>query len=144
MLVSCAAWAQERGFLRTHVPGQPICLHWAKRVYTYSFHSAGSERTPADAEFGAMESAFQSWREVARGCSDFRFEQGQDVGVAEIGFDPDSTSNTNVLVFREKACRDVVPEDDDCYLREDCANVYQCWEHSDGTIALTTTTFSCI
>ena len=42
VLVSCAAWAQERGFLRTHVPGQPICLHWAKRVYTYSFHSAGS------------------------------------------------------------------------------------------------------
>ncbi|MGA9524222.1 MAG: myxosortase-dependent metalloprotease, MXAN_2677/MXAN_2678 family [Myxococcaceae bacterium] len=146
LLVSCTAWAQAaaqgRGFVRTRVPDRPICLHWEKRVYNYNFHFAGSQQTPADAEFLAMEAAFQTWRELARGCSDFRFEQGQDVGVAEIGFNPDSADNTNVLVYREQACRDVVPANDDCYLRDDCANVYQCWDHSDGTIALTTTTFS--
>jgi hypothetical protein len=36
----------------------------------------------------------------------------------------------------------VVPQDDLCLAEDSCGNSYRCWDHSDSTIALTTTTFS--
>lgn len=142
LLTSAAAEAQQRGFVRTRVPGEDLCLHWSERRYTFNYHSAGSERTPGTAEFLAMDAAFDSWRTLARGCSDFEFIKGPMVGVAQIGYDKDSQDNTNVLVFREHACRNLVQPGDPCLEAGTCPSVYQCWDHSDTTIALTTTTFS--
>lgn len=137
-----AVQAQARGYVRTRVPGEDLCLHWSTRAYTFNYHSAGSQRTPGDAEFVAMDAAFDAWRALAGTCSDFQFIKGPMVGVAEIGYDPKAPGQTNVIVFRERACRDVVQPDDPCFESGDCANVHQCWDHSETTIALTTTTFS--
>lgn len=142
LLVASAASAQSRGYIRTRVPNTELCLYWANRTYTFNYHSAGSQQTPGTAEFVAMDAAFDTWRALAQSCSDFKFIKGPMVGVANIGYDRNSSDNTNVLVFRERACRDVVPPDDPCLAQGTCANVYQCWDHGDATIALTTNTFS--
>lgn len=139
-----ASEAQAQAYLRTRVPGADLCLHWGPQARTYKFHyhSAGSEQTPGTAEFVAMDAAFDTWRALAQSCSDFVFEKGQNVGVANIGYVQGSQDNTNVIVYRERTCRDAVPADDPCHEAGTCSNLYQCWDHSDATIALTTTTFS--
>lgn len=144
LLLAGTASAQEDvlPFLRTRVPGKDLCLHWSVRNLTYNYHSAGSQQTPGTAEFVAMESAFDTWRSVARSCSDFQFTKGPMVGVATIGYDPASDSNTNVIVYRETSCRDVVQAEDPCLAAGTCPNVYQCWDNSESTIALTNTMYS--
>jgi hypothetical protein len=50
--------------------------------------------------------------------------------------------NQNIITFRETACIDIVADTDACYEDDSCSDKYGCWDHGDGTIALTTTTFS--
>ena len=141
LLGACAAWAQ--GFARTQVPGRedkgPLCVTWNKRELTYTVDSAGSSRTPGASEFFAIDAAFASWQAVSDTCSDFRFVRGERVAGAQIGR---GTEASNVIVFREESCRTAAPVSDPCQADGSCANRYACWDHSDFTIALTTTTFS--
>lgn len=129
-------------FIRTRVPDKDLCLAWTTRAYVYNYHSAGSQQTPGTAEFVAMDAAFETWRAAAKTCSDFEFIKGPLVGVANIGYDKDSSDNTNVIVFRERSCKEIVPSDDPCLLEGTCRNTFQCWDESDTTIAITTSTFS--
>ncbi len=138
--------AAPAAFLRTRDPRSGVCLHWTTRQYLYHYHSAGSSQTPGNAEFVAMEAAFDSWRKVAEACSDFTFEAGAMVGTALVGYDKERADNTNVITFRERSCAQVVPEDDPCWDppagTPSCDNKYQCWDNGERVIALTTSTFS--
>src|SRR5688500_5568229 len=100
-LVPFAADAQT--FLRTRVPESEVsCLHWGEtREYKYNVHNAGSARTPGVAEFTAIAASFQTWGNLARSCSDYRFAEGPRTDVAEVGWLKDSPNNVNVLLFRE-------------------------------------------
>ena len=89
----------------------------------------------------AIDAAFQSWAQLADQCSDFRFVKGQQVDSVKVGYVQGET-NENILTFREDSCQTAVPTTDPCYADGSCGNLYNCWDHSDGTIALTTTTFS--
>jgi hypothetical protein len=145
LLVEClwvGSAAAQQGYLRTRIPGTETCLSWVRRQYTYSLHSAGSSKTPADTELVAIDAAFATWRALAQECSDFRFEKGPSVAVAEVGYRQGSGAvNANVITFREQDCAEVVPANDPCLAAQSCANVYQCWDHAELTIALTTTTY---
>ena len=72
-------------------------------------------------------------------CSDFKFTRGERQANVKIGR---GTESSNVIVFREQSCRTAVPPTDPCQADGSCTNKYKCWDHSDFTIALTTTTFS--
>jgi hypothetical protein len=134
-LVSAAAAAQD--YQRTVVPSSgavPICIAWNKREFVYSIDMLGSSKTPGTSEFVAIQASFAAWQVVSNGCSDWSFKEGPRITAAQVG---KGTEANNVLVFREKAC----PVDDPCHLDDTCANRLNCWDHSDSTIALTTTTF---
>lgn len=134
-------------YRRTTVPGKPLCLAWDTRQYVYHYDTAGSARTPGDTEFAAMEAAFDTWRTLAATCTDYAFVRGADVTGARVGYvqatdaEPNPV-NENVILFREVSCDDVVPEGDACFQGKSCANTYGCWDHGDGVIALTTSTYS--
>jgi uncharacterized protein (TIGR03382 family) len=140
LLLAGSAAAQE--FRRTAVPGQSLCLYWPVRDYVYHYDAAGSARTPERTEFAAMEASFDSWRTLAATCSDFRFERAEDLAAPDVAYVAGGEPNVNVITFREAACADVVPIEDPCFLEESCGNRFRCWEHNEGTLALTTTTFS--
>jgi hypothetical protein len=129
------------------VPDTSLCLAWNSREYLYHYDSAGSERTPGDTEFAAMEAAFDTWRTLSATCSDYTFVRGADVTHPSVGYvqatdaNPHPT-NENVITFREVSCDDVVPAGDPCLQDKSCANAYACWEHGPGIIALTTSTYS--
>jgi hypothetical protein len=139
-LVAGTVAAQD--YRRTAVPGEELCLYWPVREYVYHYDAAGSLRTPERSEFTAMEAAFDSWRTAAGTCSDFQFLRAEDLEAPAVEYAADGSPNRNVLTFRAQSCAEVAPVDDPCFLEESCANAYRCWEHSDGTLALTTTTFS--
>jgi len=147
-VVLMGAWAAAQSqllptdFQRTRVPGSELCLFWDIRDFPYQVDAAGSARTPGDTEFAAIEAAFLSWQTVSNVCSDFVFTRGANAEAPLVRYVADGGTNENVLTFREKACSEAVPEGDACLAEDTCSNKYQCWDHSDGTIALTVTTFS--
>ncbi len=138
---STCAWAQP--FIRTQVPGREdlgqLCLTWNKRQLIYVVDAAGSSRTPGESEFAAIDASFASWQAVSDTCSDFRFVRGERASNVAVGR---GTESSNAIVFRELSCRVVVSVNDGCLADGSCANRYNCWDHSDSTIALTTTTYS--
>jgi hypothetical protein len=130
-------------YKRTEVPGQSLCLAWPIREYVYHLDPAGNPWTPGDTELAAIEAAFDSWRALAAGCTDYVFTRGPDLANPQVGYDQDHPDrNQNVVTFRQRACYEVVPEGDACLEDGSCSNAYGCWEHGFATIALTTTTFS--
>lgn len=142
LLFGLVALAQSGPFKRTVAQTSgtvQTCVTWSVRDFTYQVDDAGCSKTPGDTEFTAIDSAFASWQAVSDGCSDFRFNRGPRVTRAQVG---QGTEGTHVLVFREDACRDVVPGTDPCLADGSCANKYACWDHSDATIGLTTSTYS--
>lgn len=116
-----------------------LCVTWSTRTLTYRVDAAGSAQTPGDAEFTAIDQAFASWQAVSDGCSDFRFERGPRIADPRVGR---GTESENVLTFRETDCGDVVAVSDPCLASGTCGNVHKCWDHSSGTIGLTTVTYS--
>jgi hypothetical protein len=139
LLASSAASGQE--YFRTRVPGKEICLSWNTRELTWYADAAGSARTPGDTEFAALTASFQTWQEVSNGCSDMHFTEGAPVTNPIVGNESGS-AGSNVVIFRESACRDLVLSGDPCLATSTCANQYRCWDHSDGTIGLTTATYN--
>jgi hypothetical protein len=136
-------WAVEASaqYVRTRVsdPDSTLCVTWNRRDFTYDVDQAGSARTPGDAEFTAIDAAFATWQGISDDCSDFQFIKGQRVANAQVGR---STQMQNVIVWREQPCETAVPMDDPCLSDTTCLNKYQCWDHGQFTLALTTTTYS--
>jgi uncharacterized protein (TIGR03382 family) len=135
---------QAQAFIRTPastaVDGTQICVTWNRRDFTYHVDAAGNDQTPGDTEFTAIDSAFATWQALSDTCSDFTFTRGARVSNPIVG---QSSSSSNVVTFRQLACATAVPSGDPCLADEGaCGNAYKCWDHSDGTIALTTVTYS--
>ena len=138
LLWGAAASAQ---YVRTRVsdPESTLCVTWNRRDFTYRVDTAGSMRTPGDAELTAIDAAFATWQGVADGCSDFQFIKGAQVSNAQVGR---GTQMENVVVWREASCPNVIPDNDPCFDTNTCVSQYRCWDHGQFTLALTTTTYS--
>jgi hypothetical protein len=81
------------------------------------------------------------WQVEFDRCSNLIFREGPRTATKRVGYRVGSEDNENVILFRERACLDVVTTDDPCWASGSCGNAYDCWEHSGGTIALTTTSY---
>lgn len=142
LLVLLGLPARAQGYVRTVAGTQGdtvICVVWNKRELTYRVDAAGSRRTPGDTEFTALDAAFSTWQSLSDSCSDFKIIRGTRISNPVVGA---QSTDANVLTFRETSCRAAVPQDDPCLADGSCGNKYACWDHSDGTIGLTTLTFS--
>lgn len=142
LVVGSSAHAQD--FVRTIAQGVGVaetvtCVTWNKREYVYRVDAAGSQQTPGENEFIAIDQAFATWQAVADGCSDFKFVRGPRIDRPRVGA---GTSDGNVITFRERSCRQVVPLADPCLANNSCSNEHACWDHSELTIGLTTSTYS--
>ncbi len=134
--------AQAQPFRRTVgsvTNDETICVTWADRNFDYRVDQDGSVKTPGETEFTAIDGSFASWQAVSDTCSEFKFIRGARIAQGRVG---KGTESENLVIFRETNCRDVVPPADRCLSDGSCANVYRCWDHSDGTIGITTVTYS--
>lgn len=139
-LLLLGAFEASAQFVRTRVsdPDSTLCVTWNRRDFTYHVDSAGSMRTPGEAELTAIDAAFATWQGVSDACSDFQFIKGAQVTNAQVGR---GTQMENVVVWRESSCM-TVPVTDPCFDTNTCISQYRCWDHGQFTLALTTTTYS--
>jgi hypothetical protein len=136
-------------WVRTLTQETQLPLYWTGRCFVYRVGAAGSARTPEHEEFAAIDAAFASWQAAADGCGNgWTYLKGAALPVKDyrVGFVPRAI-NENVVLFREVACRDVVPFDDPCRADPktapaECANKYQCFYGEDRTIAKTLVTYN--
>ncbi|MBL8922845.1 MAG: matrixin family metalloprotease [Myxococcaceae bacterium] len=120
------------------------CLWWKENTrIVYRVNQAGNTETPGDTEFDAIKRAFSTWQTELAACSSLSFVEGPRSPSREATYSPDdSPVNQNLVLFREKACKQQVAAGDACWSDGSCGNKYDCWQFSEGAIAITTTSFS--
>jgi hypothetical protein len=119
------------------------CLYWPENAQIV-FHQNvdGNPDTPQDTEFGAVSRSFATWQVEQARCGSLTLSEGPRTSSRFAGYDERSTTNENVVLFRQKTCSEVVPAGDKCLTDDDCGNKYDCWEHTATAIAITTTSFN--
>jgi len=139
LLIPVTASAYER----SRVPGTGTdgpCLHWTTREVPFVIHEAGTEDAGRLSSINAVRSSFRSWGQPT--CTDFFFRDDGVTARTAVGYVQGGQDNVNLVIWREKNCAAVAPSDDPCHRTGGCNNKYNCWEQSNETIAVTTTTFS--
>jgi len=116
------------------------CLYWTAPRLTWYQSTAGNPGTPGDTEFDAMRRSFQSWQSIFAQCGNLTLEEGPRVADREVGYKREG-ENRNLVLFRTQDCNTAVPSTDACWEEDTCANVHDCWDDSDNTIAITLTTY---
>lgn len=118
------------------------CLGWPAGSVEFRENVAGAPDA-GEAGFAAMERSLATWATAMNVCGNLSLRMGSRTGSRTTGFnDRQGASNENVLLFRNRLCIDFVPPSDGCYAQGTCANTYDCWDYSAGTLAITTTTFN--
>jgi hypothetical protein len=90
----------------------------------------------------ASAAGFATWGTATRtgegsACTDLALVHGAATTKTALGND-----GTNLVVFRDARCSDVVGIDSCTITPGACAAKYNCWEYGPSTIGLTTTTFN--
>jgi MYXO-CTERM domain-containing protein len=137
LLASSPAFAYVRS---TTTANGGLCLWWHAHGHSFQIDAQGSPDVPGDAAFAAIRKSFQTWS--AASCSDLAFQDdglSQDPKARTVGYNP-GQSNSNLILFRTRSCDQVTPAGDPCLASGGCGNLYDCWEHGDAAIAVTTTT----
>ncbi|MBE2251336.1 MAG: matrixin [Myxococcus sp.] len=120
------------------------CLWWKENTaIVFRTNAAGNDETPGDSEFTAIAAAYATWQSELARCSSLSLSEGPRSTSRSIEFKQNGdASNENLVLFRQRSCRTLVPAGDPCASEGSCGNKYDCWEFSDGAIAITTTSFS--
>lgn len=147
-----------QAYVRTHVSASSDaspCLFWGPRQVPYRLvmksDGHASQRLNNDQAFAALRASLLTWTNAA--CSDFAFVEKDQSNDIQVGFNRPLLNQPflagdviaqNLLMFRSSSCQAVVPTGDSCLdpANNDCASLYDCWDYSDNTIALTTSTYS--
>jgi hypothetical protein len=118
------------------------CLLWVNPQITFVQDTLGSADTVNGSEFTAFSQSLASWRGAATVCSSLQLIEGPRVSDRRIGWERDSPDNRNLVLYRRTDCNAAAPNGDPCWGDGSCQNKYDCWDGADGTLALTTTTYS--
>ena len=121
------------------------CLYWKENTQIVVHQNTKGNPETNGAEFTAMDAAIATWQAQQTACGSLSLVDGVRTDSRLITFDAKTgATNENVILFRLRACSDVVPAGDACRTDEngDCGNAYDCWDHQEGAIALTTTTYN--
>lgn len=132
------AW-EALAWKQTKVPSGEACLAWQPREIAWSpAAELGGGGLDQDEALEAFRRSFAEWEKPD--CTDLRFVEEAPTG-RTIGFHR-GKPNQNVMLFRDRACDDVVDDDDPCHASKSCAEAHDCWDFDDRLIAVTTVTFS--
>ncbi len=134
-----------QAFVRARVPTATSqepgpYLYWAHPRVPMHFNQLGSRDAGQLEALAATRASYAAWNEVE--CSDFELVHAGTTAKNEAGFDPMGDDDTNLIVWREVACEEVVPPGDSCFVNGGCNNKYDCWDESPWVAGVTTITFS--
>ncbi|MGZ6124658.1 MAG: myxosortase-dependent metalloprotease, MXAN_2677/MXAN_2678 family [Myxococcales bacterium] len=140
-----AAWAilfcaLPAGAYERSLNGGGACMWWISHGHSFQIDALGTPDVPGTAAFDAIRRSFATWAAVS--CSDLSFPEeplSTAAGDRRVGYFS-AGANHNLVLFRTRACRDVVPAGDACISQGGCSNLYDCWNQGDAVIASTLTT----
>lgn len=127
------------GYVRTRTNDDAHCLRWPEGSVVISQNGEGNPQL-GDAGFEAVTRAWQTWAAQMQACGDLTLSEGAHSSSRAIGLPPEG-SGENLVLFRTALCSAEVDAGDPCYVLGTCGNVYDCWNHATGVLALTTVTF---
>jgi MYXO-CTERM domain-containing protein len=127
------------GYVRTKTDDGSHCLRWPEGSLVFTQSSLG-DPSLGDAGFGAVTRAWETWATQMEVCGDLSIGEGPLSPSRSTGLQP-TGDNENLVLFRTRLCSDVVDAGDPCYAAGTCGNVYDCWNHASGVLALTTVTY---
>jgi|APLak6261679142_1056127.scaffolds.fasta_scaffold00039_71 hypothetical protein len=120
------------------------CLWWHENT-TIELHQSndGNPENPADAEFTAISKAITTWQTQLAACSSLNLVDSTRTATRKVGYFEKDEVNENITVFRLKKCSDVAPPSDACHgTADNCGNQFDCWQHQEAAIAITTTSYN--
>ena len=118
------------------------CLWWPENQTIELRQSVdGNVENAGDAEFQAFAAAMGTWQTQLGSCASLALQEGTRTQTRKTGYFA-TGSNENIAVFRLRRCSAVVPANDPCLGEaDDCGNQFDCWQHAQDAIAITTTSF---
>ena len=139
--VAIAVWIlplDGEAYRRSRAAGTEMCLCWKSRTLPWTLDASGSKDVPFADVQEAIRDSFDTWSSIP--CSDLRFEEQPPVERRTVGYDGSGGAD-NLIVFRTRACAEVVRDEAPCHDAGTCANAYDCWDFSPNVIAVTTTSY---
>ncbi len=120
-----------------------LCLYWPQDTEVV-FHSNDTPNPETGgAEYAAFSRSIDTWNTQLESCSSLRLVDGPKTSSRATEY-VDGADNLNVVVYRSESCAPPkVPANAECWDpdRDDCGSVYDCWQHSESAIAITTTNY---
>ena len=140
-VVLSQAYARSR---QSETDTKSQCLWWKENTaISYRVNAAGNDETPADSEFTAISAAFATWQTELAACSSLSLSEGpRSINRQAEFLQNANAANENLVLFRQRSCKTLVPAGDSCVSDGSCGNKYDCWQFTEGAIAITTTSFS--
>jgi hypothetical protein len=120
------------------------CLWWIENTRIELRQNAdGNPENAADTEFTAVQKAITTWQTQLNRCASLSLVEGARTTNRNVGYF-DKQANENIAAFRLKKCSTSVPANDPCKDpdKDNCGNAYDCWQHQEAAIAITTTSYS--
>jgi len=111
------------------------CLWWKEdTVIEVQQSELGNPETPGETEYAAIDAALATWTTQLELCGSLRFQ--------EIARSPSralADDGKTLVLFRQVDCDNVT--NPPCADPKTCGSERDCWEHSNGALAITTTSF---
>jgi hypothetical protein len=145
LLVSAVLLGQvDAGYVREKTDDGAHCLRWpvgagATSQVTFVQSSTG-DSTLGAGFFDAVSRSEASWATQASTCASIELVEGSHSTSRLVGYATDG-GNENLVLARTADCSVTVLPGDPCQTSQTCGNVYDCWEHGPGVLALTSVTF---
>jgi MYXO-CTERM domain-containing protein len=118
------------------------CLYWREDTQIeWRVNDQGNPETTADTEYSAVEKAISTWQIEFASCGSLGLSVGPRTNSRFADFDKKSADNQNVVLWRFQLCTGMVGASDVCWKDDNCGNLYDCWQHNPGALAITTTNF---
>ena len=138
-LGQCAPYTRSR--TNDINPNAP-CLFWRENSQIeWRINDQGNPENVGDVEFVAAEKALAVWQAELTACGSLTLSVGPRTASRLAAWDKNSSTNLNVLLWRFQRCSAVAPANDSCFNDGSCGNKYDCWQHSNLALAITTTSF---
>lgn len=145
--LSLAVMLTQTGYVRSRVDSTDSmsqCLWWPENTaIVLHQNSQGNPDNDGDTEFAAFGKSVATWQAQLASCASLTLTDGPRTESRQTGLFK-GQENANVVLFRTRKCSDVAPMTDTCWHpdNDDCGTKFDCWQHQDAAIAITTTSYN--
>ncbi|GEM_PF-275969 len=139
MSQACPSYTRTR---TNDVNPNAFCLFWKENTQLkFEINDQGNPENAGDAEFTAVENAMAAWNTQLTACASLTMTAAPRTSSRLAEFIKGAAVHHNVILWRFTKCSAAAPGNDSCWNEGNCGNKYDCWQHANTALALTTTSF---